>query len=195
MTLFSVFNAFLLAIISLWGWVFTGTGEVRRVVRPLVSQTVLNFFASVLLTRPLGAVGPLVGTFVGFVAVTAWFLPLELHRTFGVELMQLTKAVFAPILVGAPYGVGLWLLARWNMPRGWLELGVEMLLGAAVYLVLAWRLILIREDREMWLARGRLLRPHFTRATAVGSVQIDNHSNVPQEPALTESSEAQITTL
>jgi hypothetical protein len=192
MTLFSVFNASLLAILSLWGWIFTGTGEVRRVVRPLLSQTALNLDASVLLTRPLGPVGPLVGTFVGFMAVTSWFLPLELHRTFGVEVAKLVRAVVQPVLLGAPYGVGLWLLARWHSPRGWLELGMEMLLSATVYLALAWVLILSRADRERWLARVRLLQPSFTRVI-VREVPIGDGFNVQQEPALTETGAARMT--
>jgi O-antigen/teichoic acid export membrane protein len=184
-TLFSVFNAFLLGIYSLWGWVFACTGEVRQVVRPLVSQTVLNFFASVLLTRSLGAVGPLVGTFVGFLTVTSWLLPLKLHRTFGVEKSKLTKAVVQPVLVGVPYCAALWILACWCTPRGWLELGMEMLLGAAVYLALVWTLILSPADRAHWLARIRLLQPNFTPAT-VREALIEDRFNVKQGPVLSE---------
>lgn len=158
MTLFAGMNAFLLSLLSLWGWVFTGTGEVRRVVRPVVIQTLFNFVASVLLTKPLGAVGPLVGTFIGFMSVTAWVFPLHLRRTFGFSVRKLFAAVVKPVALGVPYVVGLWLFERLHAPDNWFELGGEMLVSALLYLALAWLLVLTPDDREMWRARIGLLR-------------------------------------
>jgi O-antigen/teichoic acid export membrane protein len=180
MTLFSVLNAFLLSVLSLWGWVFTGTGEVRRIVRPLLFQTVLNIFASIPLTRSLGPVGPLIGTFLGFVAVTAWFFPLELRRTFGVELSKLTKAVVQPVVMGVPYAVGLWLLIRWRAPRGWLALGVDMLLGATVYFTMAWMLILTPTERHAWQHRLRLFRLPIMPSVSLSGVKLT--SNLRDQP-------------
>ena len=157
MTLFAGMNAFLLSLLSLWGWVFTGTGEVRRVVRPLVIQTLFNFAASVLLTKPLGAVGPLVGTFIGFMGVTVWFLPLQLRQTFGISARKLLAVVAKPVALGVPYVIGLWLFERNHAPTGWFELGGEMLASALLYLALAWLLVLTSTERDDWQKRIRLL--------------------------------------
>ncbi len=156
MTLFAVLNPFLLSLISLWGWVLTGTGEVRRFVRPLIAQTLFNFMASVLLTKPFGAVGPLIGTFIGFTTVTVWYLPLELRRAFHIDLGRLTKAVVLPLALGIPYGAGLWLWVSWYTARGWWDLIGEMLLAAVVYLVSVWFLILSPTEREAWRSRMQL---------------------------------------
>src|SRR5258708_7888703 len=137
MTLFATMNIFLFSLLSLWGWVFSGTAEVRRVVRPLVIQTLCNVVASVLLTKPLGPVGPLVGTFIGFTAVTAWYFPVQLHRTFGIGLPKLVWAVSKPVILGLPFGIALWLFERNYRPYGWFALSGEMLLSALLYLGLA----------------------------------------------------------
>jgi O-antigen/teichoic acid export membrane protein len=156
MTLFAVMNAFLSSLLSLWGWVFIGTGAVRRIVRPLLLQTLFNFAASVLLTKPLGAVGPLIGTLIGFTVVTAWYLPVQLHRTFGISARKLVAAVAKPVVLGVPYVIGLWLFERTHHPSGWIALAGEMLLAALLYLALAWWLVLTPDDRKMWRERTGL---------------------------------------
>jgi O-antigen/teichoic acid export membrane protein len=153
MTLFAALNPFLLSLISLWGWVLTGLGQVKRFVRPLVFQTLINFISSILLIKKVGSVGALIGTFTGFVSVTIWYLPLELRRAFGIKTSGLIKAVFPPLGLAIPYGTGLWFLARWHAPRGWLELAGEMLVSAVIYLGLAWYLVLTLADRGAWKGR------------------------------------------
>src|SRR5258708_37939089 len=138
MMLCGILNAFLLSLISLWAWVFTGTGEVRQIGWPMVLQTVFNFGASVVLTRVVGPVGPLIGTFIGFVTVTAWFIPWQLHETFGISARQLVAAVAKPVALGIPYVIVLWQFERSHFPRNWVELGSDMLAAALVYLALVW---------------------------------------------------------
>jgi O-antigen/teichoic acid export membrane protein len=169
MTLFAVLDAFLQSVMSLWIWMFTGTGQVRRVVFPLMVQTLLNFAASVLLTRQWGPVGPLVGTFIGFVAVTLWLLPLELRKTFDISTPRLLEALTRPIALAIPYGLGLWFLARWHSPHGWIELGSTMLAAAAAYIGVAWSVLLTNDQRKLWRERIYLLnRPYLSASgTAV----------------------------
>src|SRR5258708_12594834 len=103
----------------------------------MVLQTVFNFGAIVWLSRIVGPVGPLIGTSVGFVAVTVWFIPWQLHKTFGISARQLVAAVAKPVTLGIPYGVALSLFERSHVPSGWFELGSEMLAAALPYLDLA----------------------------------------------------------
>jgi O-antigen/teichoic acid export membrane protein len=163
MTLFAALNPFLLSLISLWGWVLTGLRQVKRFVKPLIFQTLINFVVSVFLTKRVGPVGALIGTSVGFLGVTIWYLPLELRRTFGIKISGLIKAVFAPLGLAIPYGTGLWFFARWHAPRGWLDLAGAMLVSALTYLGLAWYLVLAREDREVWRRRLPVLNVRSAR--------------------------------
>ncbi len=157
MTFFAVANAFLLALISLWNWVFTGTGQVRRVLKALLIQTALNVVLSVLLTRPLGPVGALIGTFAGFIAVMAWFLPFQLHRTFGISVSGLLAAVLKPAVLGVPYSALLWFLVHKWPPISWFRLGLELPTFVLAYLAMAWFLLFTTGERHRWMSRVRLL--------------------------------------
>jgi O-antigen/teichoic acid export membrane protein len=157
MTFFAVANAFLLALLSLWSWTFTGTGQVRRILKPMLFQTVLNLVLSIFLTRPLGPVGPLIGTFAGFIAVMAWFLPFELRRTFGIGVAGLLATVLKPLAVGIPYAFLLRVIVRMWPPAAWWRLGLELPLFVLVYLAIAWLILFSDGEKQRWMQRVRLL--------------------------------------
>jgi O-antigen/teichoic acid export membrane protein len=147
-------NAWLLAVFSLWGWCFTGTGQVRRLVLPTVVGAIVNLAASLVLTRRLGLVGPLLGTTVAFLAVHLWWLPVLMRRTFGTPLGPLTRALVGPLAGGLPYGAGLWWLARTHEPAGWPGLIAEMGLATLGFLSLAALLVLLDPaHRALWRVR------------------------------------------
>jgi O-antigen/teichoic acid export membrane protein len=150
-------NGFLLAILSLWGWALSGTGHVARITPAAVVAAVLNLAVSIIGTHLFGLVGPLAGTAVAFVSVNLWYLPWLLRRLFGTSLRELFRAAALPPCLGVPYGVCLWWCAHAHAPHGWLGLAAEMGAAAAVYLVLAWALVLRRDDREQWINRVRLI--------------------------------------
>jgi O-antigen/teichoic acid export membrane protein len=154
-TMVAALNAFLLGIISLWGWVFSGTGKVRVMVPVLAVGAVVNVTVSVLSTLAFGPVGPLLGTLVTYLSVSLWWLPLLLRREFQTELRTLFKAVAQPLLIGLPYGVGVWLVASSHQPVGWLGLGAELATCSLVYLLLWWRVGFSSEERHLWFARLR----------------------------------------
>lgn len=146
-------NALILAVTSLWLWVFTATRRIGLMVRPLVASAAINVAASLLLTRALGPVGPLLGTLVAYLSVQAWCLPARLSECFGVPARQLAWAALAPVLVGVPYAALLWWLARaWPAP-GWISLAAEA--GASALLALAFgaAVLLDETDRAIWRAR------------------------------------------
>jgi O-antigen/teichoic acid export membrane protein len=89
LTLLAVFNGFLQALFSLWGWLFCGTGQVAGLVPMLVVGTAINLAFSLLGTWLFGLPGPLIGTLVAFLGVYIWFLPLLLRKAFGIPLRRL----------------------------------------------------------------------------------------------------------
>jgi O-antigen/teichoic acid export membrane protein len=141
-------NAFILALLSLWGWCFGGTGRTPLLMRSGIIETVINVGVSLMLTSRLGLVGPLVGTLTGFTAVSLWYIPKLLQRVFGTPLGRLAKATLAPLALGVPYAGGVWWMARSNPPAGWLNLGGHMAAAVLVYLGLCWLLLLDRETRR-----------------------------------------------
>jgi O-antigen/teichoic acid export membrane protein len=151
--LVAAFNVLAQGLLSLWGWCFSGAGQQRRQVVPLALSAAVNLTASLLLTRELGLVGPLLGTTVALVTVSLWCLPLLLHEVFGIVVAELVRAVVVPLAWGLPYIALLWWVARAHQPWGWLGLAAEMGLAALGFLVLSAAAILGPDDRARWCLR------------------------------------------
>ncbi|WP_406701335.1 polysaccharide biosynthesis C-terminal domain-containing protein (plasmid) [Singulisphaera sp. Ch08] len=147
-------NAFLLPQFSLWGWCFSATGQVRRVVAVSVLAALVNVVASIAMTRWLGLIGPLLGTTFAFVAVSLWMLPVLLYRVFGTSPVALARAVGGPLLGGIVYTGGLWWITQRHQPVGRLGLAIEMSLAALGFSILCGLAILLnKNDRTLWRLR------------------------------------------
>jgi O-antigen/teichoic acid export membrane protein len=152
-------NAFLLAIFSLWAWCINGTGRVGLIMPGMIAQTVINLSLSLLLTFRAGMLGPLLGTTIGFLSVSIWYLPMLLRRCFGTSPGDLMRAAALPALSAAPFFAGVYALARSFPPSGWIDMGAEMVAVAIAYLAIWWIAGLTARERELWVQRLHLLIP------------------------------------
>ncbi|MEA5575979.1 polysaccharide biosynthesis C-terminal domain-containing protein [Anabaena sp. UHCC 0451] len=163
LTLLAASNGFLLGLLSLWGWCFSGTGQQPKLVRPTTISAGINFLASILCTHFFGIIGPLLGTFIAFTSVSLWQLPLLMREVFGTSLKQLFLAVVQPLAVGIPYGLAVWWIAKNHIPWGWLGLTAEMGISAFIYLAVAWFFVLNQSERQQWNDRLNMLLSRFQR--------------------------------
>jgi O-antigen/teichoic acid export membrane protein len=129
-------NAFLLGLFSLWGWCFAGTGQVRRLLGPTITGTVVNLAASLILTHQMGLVGPALGTLVANLTVNLWWLPILICRSFRISMRALFQAVAWPLVWGVPYALGLWWIAHSHHVWGWIGLAAEAGGAAVAFLIL-----------------------------------------------------------
>jgi O-antigen/teichoic acid export membrane protein len=159
LTILAGVNGYLLALFSLWGWVFSGTGKIARLVPLLIISTSVNLPVSLAATWLIGLPGPAIGTCVAFVGINLICFPLLLYHVYGIAPAALLKAAGFPLLLGAPFGVGVWLAARSHDPWGWVGLGAEMALAAGVYVLGAWLILFTRQERADWRQRIRLVLP------------------------------------
>ena len=148
---------FIRAVVSLWGWCFGGTARTPLLVRASVVETLINVSLSVVLTWRLGLVGPLLGTLVGLVTVSLWYLPKLLHEIFGTPVHKLSRAVLSPVVVGLPYAGAVWWVANSYKPTGWFDLGAHMAAAVFVYLAFWWSVMLGRERRTRVTERAMLI--------------------------------------
>lgn len=155
-SLLAAVNGWMMALLSLWGWCFGGTGLMRALVPPALASGTLNLGLSIAATRLVGLPGPLWGTLLGLGATSLWMVPLLLRRHFGVPVGALARAVLTPVAWGAPVTAALWWLARAHEPpAGWLGLGAEMAGGVIVLLTLWWFLALTEAERDGFRERLR----------------------------------------
>jgi O-antigen/teichoic acid export membrane protein len=146
-------NAILVATCTLWTWAFTGTGQVRRLVASSAVSAAINVAASVLLTRRLGLVGPILGTTTAYLSVQAWYLPALLARHFGTSRRALAWALAAPVLAGVPFAAALRWLAMARPSSGVLLWAAEMAASGAAFLLFGAFALIDATDRAIWRAR------------------------------------------
>jgi O-antigen/teichoic acid export membrane protein len=152
-TILAACNGLLLGILSLWGWLFAGTGHQAKLVRLNIISTSINVILSIICTQYFGIVGPLLGTLISFITISIWQLPLIMRSVFGISLRSLFMAIVQPLLVGIPYATCVWVLAKNNLHWGWIGLAMGVSFTLIGYMVLAWCLVLNRTEQEAWTAR------------------------------------------
>lgn len=151
-------NAWLMGLISLWGWCISGTGQMALLRRPAVVSAILNLGLSLVCCWSFGIIGVLLGTTIALMAVNIWYLPMLLDRAFGVPPRSLAFASLGPVAVCVPVAcVCLW-VAQVQTPVGWIGLILEMSAGFAATLILNVLLLFDAADRRQWRARFAGLR-------------------------------------
>ena len=152
-------NAWLWAIFSLWGWIILGAGLIRQWMPFAIFSTLINIVVSVIGTTTLGLIGPLLGTLTALLLVTSWALPLTLYRIWRILPRALWWAALRPLYWSLPYGLLLWLVARFFPPANWIGFLTATSAAMAVGLTLWWSLSLRRDERSEWQARLRNMIP------------------------------------
>ncbi len=150
-------NGFMLGIFSLWGWCFSGTGKVGKMVPLSLSWMIVNLFFSLVCTHFFGLIGPLLGSFVAYLSVNLWWFPLLLRQVFGTNLRQLFWAVGKPLGIGIPYALLIAGVGKTHQPWGWLGLAAEMALSAGLYMAIAWFIIFGPTERTLWNQRFKAM--------------------------------------
>ena len=80
-----------------------------------------------------------------------------MREVFGTSVKQLFLAVAQPLVVGIPYGLAVWYIAKSHTPWGWIGLCTEMSLAALIYLLIAWLLLFNEYERKQWSDRLKML--------------------------------------
>jgi O-antigen/teichoic acid export membrane protein len=163
LTILAAANALMLGIFSLWGWCITGTGGVQILTSALIGQAIVNVACSIGFTLAFGLVGPVLGTTVSFLAVSAWFMPRALADRFGTSPTQLLTAAGIPALLAMPFAALTWWFSRTYGATDWFGIAYQMTVAASAYLALSWLLVFDRDERADLLNRFRLA----VRAVAV----------------------------
>jgi O-antigen/teichoic acid export membrane protein len=146
-------TTYILSLVSLWGWCFTGTGKPHAMLKIFVIQTVINLVLSVIFTAQLGIRGPLLGTAVAQVCTVLWYLPRMLRTTFGTAPLLIAKAYILPALWAIPYGF----LVHWVFasiaPFNWFSLAAAMFVAGCSFLLFAAFAMLTAGQRNLWRVR------------------------------------------
>lgn len=156
LTILAAVNASMLGVFSLWGWCISGTGGAPILTRAMVGQATINVACSIGFTLAFGMIGPVLGTTVSFLAVSAWFMPRAMADRFGTAPAQLLGAVGIPALLAMPFGALTWWFSRAYGATDWIGIAYQMATAAAAYLALSWLLVFDRDERADLMSRFRM---------------------------------------
>jgi O-antigen/teichoic acid export membrane protein len=175
LTSIAVANAMMMAVISLWGWAFSGTGRMARLVPVSLVSASLNLAVSLSATWWLShrdahraLWGPVIGTSAACLLVLMPVMPMLLWRDFDVSPRKLVGAVAKPILLAIPYGSAVMWIALHHAPAHWATLALHMSLAGFLFSVICWCVLLSPADRANWKLRLRLARGVSTVDTRLG---------------------------
>ena len=158
-TVLAAVNALLLALVSLWGWCFSGTGQVALLVPVMLLSAALNICISVAAAFAIGLPGPLLGTAVAITSTTLWYLPRQLHRRFATPVAGLARAVLAPLAWASVPAALVWWVSRAAPPASWPALAVQVTASAALLLCVWWCFELRAAERAHYLDRMKMVLP------------------------------------
>ncbi len=97
-------------------------------------EGISNLILSIILVRPFGIIGDAFGTAIPLACSTIFFMPRHVSKLLGVRLRTyLREAYVLPLLLTLPLVAVLLLLKQWFVPHNYRELGLQLMIGAAVY--------------------------------------------------------------
>jgi O-antigen/teichoic acid export membrane protein len=134
-----------------------------------------NVFLSIFLVRRFGILGDAAGTAIPLLCTTIFFLPRHLCRLLNLRIsIYLREAFLLPVVLCAPLVAALLLMQRWFVPHTYLQLAIQLLIGAVVYGIgLLWAIL----TRKAWQVEG-IHDESTANAVAVGLIDTYNEEGV-----------------
>lgn len=157
-TLLGSLNAILIALIGFWTWCILGIGEIDKTKKTYTIATLVNVIVSIVLAYFYGFIGPIIGTFLSYVLVLSWRIPVLLKEIFGASYRQLFFAVSKPAVLGINLAIVFYLVGLHRLLLSWFTLILLTSFVSGIYLVISWFILLSSEERSLWLGRLRQLR-------------------------------------
>lgn len=155
-TWLSCFNVWLGALFCFWSWPISGTGNIRAWVPFATAFAAVNVIVSLGATAWFGMPGPLIGTTVGFLAVTAWALPGVVSRLFSIGPRELWAVSLRPLAWGVPYTIFVWAVVPVSMPADLLRVAAGTGMAVLGGVLCWWSFGLTVDSRARWIGRMRL---------------------------------------
>jgi O-antigen/teichoic acid export membrane protein len=145
-----------------------GMARHRTIAFVWLAEAAVNLILSIVLLRRYGVIGVAIGTCIPQLCTNLLFLPEHLCRVLGIRLRTFVRETYlAPALLCAPL-IGTLLLTRHLfVAHTYLELGVQLAAGGAVYGVgLLW-FLLTKEQMGLELRKFIRFRPPMMESTEV----------------------------
>jgi O-antigen/teichoic acid export membrane protein len=96
--LVAVLNLLVQSVLTFWGWCFTVTHKVHKLIKLQIVSTIVNIIASIYFTYKYQHVGPILGTLFSYIFIFMWWMIWHLRDEFNFHVKRLILT-FVPSLV------------------------------------------------------------------------------------------------
>jgi ubiquinone/menaquinone biosynthesis C-methylase UbiE len=166
---------------------YQATGKLGFPVTVLLLEAVANLALSIWLVKPFGIAGVAVATVIPSFAITAAVLPPYLAKVVGVSLRRWLGYAIAPAIGLLVVLVGAYSILTFLLPRtSYVTISANVGIGAAVTVVVAWRLFGVRvwrtnRSEEEVIASAISEARSEVHMTAAQRAQIQSYRNLASE--------------
>jgi O-antigen/teichoic acid export membrane protein len=134
------------------GRILYGMAKHKTLAVVTLMEGCANLFLSIFLVRRFGIMGDAVGTAIPLACTTLFFMPRHLCRVLKLRVViYLRQAFLLPLMLCGPLVAVLLLMRHWFVAHTYFRLGIQLLVGSAVYgLGLLWAIW----TRKAWQVEG-----------------------------------------
>jgi O-antigen/teichoic acid export membrane protein len=116
------------------GRVLFGISKHRTWAFVTLGEGIANLVLSIILVRFYGIVGDAWGTAIPLTCSMLFFMPQHLCKKLGLHLRTFVRESYTlPFLLSLPLAAVLLLMRRWFVPHNYRQLGIQLVIGGAVY--------------------------------------------------------------
>ncbi len=90
-TWISFSNFLIFGILSFWGWLFVGQQKIQMKTKTIAIAGFINITASIILTKTIGIIGPVLGTFLSFYFFYIWHIKAVMEAELNINVSDFLK--------------------------------------------------------------------------------------------------------
>lgn len=147
-TWISFSNFLIFGVLSFWGWLFIGDQKISKKTKTIAIAGLINITSSIVLTKYLGTIGPVLGTFLSFYFFYIWHFKKTLKDELEIDVSDFIKR-FVILVIFTSVIAYFRSYFYFIQVETWLELianlGLNYLLFVAVFLFIIFK----KDDIEL----------------------------------------------
>jgi len=131
------------------GRILFGMGKHGKLAIVSLIEGVANLVLSILLVRPFGIIGDVIGTAIPLAGTFLFFMPFHLCSRLGIRVTTFVRQAFVlPLMLCAPMAIVLLLMQHWFVAHTYRQLAAQLFAGGLTYaLCVGWAYVTDRALR------------------------------------------------
>ncbi|MFT6070252.1 MAG: O-antigen/teichoic acid export membrane protein [Bacteriovoracaceae bacterium] len=146
-TWISFSNFLIFGVLSFWGWLFVGEQKLEKKTKTIAISGLINIASSIILTKYLGIIGPVLGTFISFYFFYIWHMKAMMTKELGINVSDFLKRFFVLVLI---VGIIAYFRSSFQFIQvtNWFELILNLALNYLLFLSCFLFIVFKKEDLD-----------------------------------------------